>query len=128
MRQAVQNLLHFPAIAGRVGAADRNGLDAVAEPGIEVLRELLDALQTQPALHAAQLLERWRDQPLGERLARLAAETPMLEDEQAAGDELVTAVRELAARRERGRTQRPDRPGTAGLAVRGGTACGCWNC
>jgi len=96
VRQAVQNLLHFPAIAGRVGATDRNGLDAVVEPGIEVLRELLDTLQTQPALHAAQLLERWRDQPLGERLSRLAAETPMLEDQQAAGDELVTAVRELA--------------------------------
>jgi DNA primase len=96
VRQSVQNLLHFPGIATRVGAADRNGLDAVAEPGIEVLRELLDALQAQPALHAAQLLERWRDQPLGERLSRLAAETPMLEDEQAASDELVTAVRELA--------------------------------
>ena len=96
VRQAVQNLLHFPGIATRVSAADRNGLDAVAEPGTEVLRELLDTLQTQPAMHAGQLLERWRDQPLGERLSRLAAETPMLEDEQAAGDELVTAVRELA--------------------------------
>jgi DNA primase len=96
VRQSVQNLLHFPAIASRVGPADRNGLDAVTEPGIEVLRDLLDTLQAQPALHAAQLLERWRDQPLGERLARLAAETPVLDDEQAAGDELVTAVRELA--------------------------------
>jgi DNA primase len=96
VRQAVQNLLHFPVIAARIGAADRNGLDAVAEPGIEVLRELLDAIEAQPAQHAAQLLERWRDQPLGERLSRLAAEPSMLEDEQAAGDELVTAIRELA--------------------------------
>jgi DNA primase len=96
VRQSVQNLLHFPSIAARVKDQDRNGLDAVTEPGIEVLRELLDALQAQPALHAAQLLERWRDQPLGERLARLAAEASMLEDEQAAGDELVNAVRELA--------------------------------
>jgi len=96
VRQSVQNLLHFPAIAARVTDQDRNGLDAVTEPGIEVLRELLDALQTQPALHAAQLLERWRDQPLGERLARLAAEASMLESEQAAGDELANAVRELA--------------------------------
>jgi DNA primase len=96
VRQAVQNLLHFPAIATRINAADRNGLDAVNEPGIEVLRELLDTLQAQPAQHAAQLLERWRDQPLGERLARLAAEPSMLEDETAAGDELLTATRELA--------------------------------
>ncbi|MEJ0100313.1 MAG: DNA primase [Pseudomonadota bacterium] len=95
VRQAVQNLLHFPGIAARINAADRNGLDAVTDPGIDVLRDLLDTLQSQPALHAAQLLERWRDQPLGDRLARLAAETPMLEDQQAAGDELLTAVREL---------------------------------
>jgi DNA primase len=96
VRQAVQNLLHFPAIATRLTDADRNGLDVVSEPGIEVLRELLDALTSQPAQHAAQLLERWRDQPLGERLARLAAEPSVLDDEPAAGDELVTAVRELA--------------------------------
>jgi DNA primase len=95
VRQAVQNLLHFPAIATRVSDEDRNVLDIVTEPGIEVLRELLDALHTQPAQHAAQLLERWRDQPLGQRLARLASETSMLESQEAAGDELVTAVREL---------------------------------
>jgi len=95
VRQAVHSLLHFPGVAARIGAAERNALDAVTEPGIEVLRELLDALQAQPALHAAQLLERWRDQPLGQRLARLAAEPSMLEHEQAAGDELLNAVREL---------------------------------
>ena len=63
-----------PPFRPRTGEA----LDAVDEPGIEVLRELLDALQEQPALHTAQLLERWRDQPLGERLARLAAERSLL--------------------------------------------------
>ena len=96
LRQAVQNLLHFPAIAARVSAGERGDLDGVDEPGIEVLRELLDVLHEQPAAHTAQLLERWRDQPLGERLARLAAEPSILADEQAAGEELVTAVRKLA--------------------------------
>jgi DNA primase len=96
VRQAVQNLLHFPAIAARLTGADRQALDTVEEPGIEVLRELLDTLQGQPALHTAQLLERWRDQPLGDRLARLAAERSLLADEKAAGDEMVTAVRKLA--------------------------------
>ena len=95
VRQAVQNLLHFPAIAARLSAADRQALGAVDEPGIEVLRELLDALQAQPALHTAQLLERWRDQPLGERLARLAAERSLLGEEKPAGDEMVTAVKKL---------------------------------
>jgi DNA primase len=96
VRQSVQNLLHFPSIASRLGNSERSGLDAVTEPGIEVLRDLLDTLQGQPAQNAAQLLERWRDHPLAERLARLAAEPSMLENEQAAGDELVNAARELA--------------------------------
>jgi DNA primase len=95
VRQAVQNLLHFPVIAARLTAADRLQLDTVDEPGVEVLRELLDTLRAQPALHTAQLLERWRDQPLGERLARLAAEPSILADEKAAGDEMVTAVQRL---------------------------------
>jgi len=95
VRQAVQNLLHFPGVAARLTAAQRLALDAVDEPGVDVLRELLDALQAQPAAHTAQLLERWRDQPLGERLSRLAAEPSILADESAAGDELVTAVRKL---------------------------------
>ncbi len=95
VRQAVQNLLHFPVIAARLAAADREALNTVDEPGVDVLRELLDTLRTQPALHTAQLLERWRDQPLGERLARLAAEPSILADEKAAGDEMVTAVRKL---------------------------------
>ena len=82
-------------IAARLAAADREALDTVDEPGVDVLRELLDTLRTQPALHTAQLLERWRDQPLGERLARLAAEPSILADERAAGDEMVTAVRKL---------------------------------
>jgi DNA primase len=96
VRQAVQNLLHFPAIASRLDNADRNALDNVDEPGVDVLRELIDALRNQPALHTGQLLERWRGEPLGERLARLAAERSLLADDAAAGNELVTAVRKLA--------------------------------
>jgi DNA primase len=95
VRQAVQTLLHYPAIASRLKPADRQALDTVDEPGTDVLRELLDALQGQPALHTGQLLERWRDQPLGERLTRLAAEPSLLADEKAAGDELVMAVQKL---------------------------------
>jgi DNA primase len=95
VRQAVQNLLHFPVIAARLTPVERQALDAVDEPGVDVLRELLDTLHAHPAAHTAQLLERWRDQPLGERLARLAAEPSILADETAAGDEMVTAVQKL---------------------------------
>ena len=66
------------------------------EPGVEILRELLDSLQSQPATSTAQLLERWRDHPAGERLARLAVSESIIPDEHAAGNELLTAVQKLA--------------------------------
>jgi DNA primase len=95
IRQAVKNLLDFPATAARVTAADRSALDEVAEPGADLLRELLDGLAAEPALNTAQVLERWRDHPLAPRLALLATEPSVLGDEAAAGDELVNALREL---------------------------------
>jgi DNA primase len=96
VRQAVHTLLMFPASAQRLSPADRRALDAVDEPGADILRELLDSLQTQPATSTAQLLERWRDHPAGERLARLAVSESIVPDEHAAGDELLTAVQKLA--------------------------------
>jgi DNA primase len=86
----------FPASAQHLSPADRNALDAVDEPGADILRELLDSLQAQPATTTAQLLERWRDHPAGERLARLAVSESIVPDERAAGDELLMAVQKLA--------------------------------
>jgi len=96
VRQAVQNLLHFPVIAARVSASERQALEGVDEPGVDILRGLLDSLREQPASNAAQLLERWRDHPAAERLSRLAAEHSIVPDEKAAGDELRTAMQKLA--------------------------------
>jgi DNA primase len=96
VRQAVHTLLMFPTSAQRLTQADRATLDAVDEPGVEILRELLDSLQAQPATNTGQLLERWRDHPAGERLARLAVSESIVPDERAAGDELLTAVQKLA--------------------------------
>ncbi len=96
VRQAVQNLLHFPVIAARVAPAERQALEGVEEAGMDILRELLDSLRQQPASNAAQVLERWRDHPAAERLNRLAAEHSIVPDEKAAGDELRTAMQKLA--------------------------------
>jgi DNA primase len=95
VRQAVQNLLQFPAIAARVSVADMAALEQVDEPGIDFLRELLVDLQAKPAASTAQVLERWRDHAAGERLARLAATESITPDESAASDELHNAVRRL---------------------------------
>jgi DNA primase len=96
VRQAVQNLLLFPSIAARVAPRDVEALAGLDEPGMDVLRELLDSLQDEPATRTAQVLERWREHPAGERLARLAAVKSITPDEAAAGDEFINALRRLA--------------------------------
>src|SRR6185312_15009848 len=42
VRQAIARLVRFPAIGGSIDGAERAGLDTCEEPGIELLRELLD--------------------------------------------------------------------------------------
>ncbi len=96
VRQAVQTLLHFPALATRIDDGDIAALDSLDEPGIEVLRELLAQLREHPAASTAQVLERWREHPLGERLAKLAMSESNTPDAEAATQELVNALRRLA--------------------------------
>ncbi len=95
LRQAVQNLLHFPSSASRISAAQRAQLAQVDAPGVDVLKLLLDDLDARPATNAGQVLERWRDTPIGERLSRLAAAEIITPDALAAGNELATAVQKL---------------------------------
>ncbi len=96
LRQAVKILLHAPGTAAHISAQDRSRLDEIADKGVDVLRELLDALHERPAATTAQLLERWRDTPIGARLDRLAMEPLVLEDAQMLVGELVSIVRHLA--------------------------------
>ena len=62
---------------------------------MDVLKLLLDDLVERPASNTGQVLERWRDSDLGERLARLASAEMITPDARAAGDELATAVQKL---------------------------------
>jgi DNA primase len=96
VRQAVKILLDFPSLAPTVGTADRAALAELDEPGVDVLRELLDGLTARPATTTAQVLERWREHPYAERLARLAAEDSILKQETEAAAELVNALRKLS--------------------------------
>jgi len=96
VRQAVQTLLHFPAVAAKISEAQLEALAGLDEPGVDILCELLDSLHMNPATSTGQLLERWRDHPAAERLNRLAAEQTIVPDAAAAGDELRTALQKLA--------------------------------
>lgn len=95
VRQAVQNLLHFPATAARITEPQRAALAFIDAPGVDVLKLLLDDLAASPATNTGQVLERWRDSPVGERLSRLAAAEMITPDAKAAGNELATAVQKL---------------------------------
>jgi DNA primase len=95
--QTVRVLLHHPAAAARLDAELITSLAGVEEPGIAILRELLDDLRRDPAANTAQVLERWRGRTEGPRLARLAAEESLVPDAKAAGAEIATALARLAA-------------------------------
>ena len=94
LSQAIGLLLHYPPAAKSLDSAALANLD---QPGIPVLRQLIEQAQEAHMPSTATLLERWRDQPEFERLAELAAETPMVANAEAAARELHMAVQKLAA-------------------------------
>jgi DNA primase len=96
VRQAVIRLLHYPAIALEVTAAERTGLDASEEPGAELLRELLDNLREQPAEISAQVIQRWVGRKEGEALQKLLAREEVITGAAAAAAELRSALVKLA--------------------------------
>jgi DNA primase len=93
--QAITLLLHFPAAAAAVDAAQRSQLARLAQPGIAVLHALLEEPSAGPAATMAQTLERWRERPEYKRFCELAASEPLVPDSAAAGAELREAVARL---------------------------------
>jgi len=96
VRQAIARLVRFPAIAGSIDDTERAGLNTCEEPGIELLRELLDDLHVRPLSVPAQVLQRWADRSGGEHLSRLLEREEVLGDAQAAALELKAALAKLA--------------------------------
>jgi DNA primase len=95
VRQAIVRLLQFPASAARVSEKDRAGLDRLQEPGIELLRELIDDLKRTPAQIPAQVIERWADKPERESLEKLLQKEEVITGAAAAGDEMRAALVKL---------------------------------
>ena len=88
-------MLHFPAIARQISAAERERLQDCTERGIEHLRELLDDLRDRPAELSAQVIERWAGKPVVEHFQRLLARPGMLADAEAALLELKAVLGKL---------------------------------
>jgi DNA primase len=95
VRQAARVLVHHPAIAAELDGAALANLETLEGPGIEILRSLILELRSDPVRSTGQLLERWRDRPEGERLARLAATEAVTLDSAAATRELTEALERL---------------------------------
>jgi len=96
VRQAIIRLLHYPGIALEVTAAERAGLDASDEPGVPLLRELLDDLRERPAQIAAQVIQRWMEHKEGATLQKLLAREEVITGAAAASEELRAALMKLA--------------------------------
>ena len=96
VRQAIVRLLHFPAIALEVTAAERAGLDASEEPGAALLRELLDDLRARPAQIPAQVIQRWAGHKDSETLQKLLGREEVITGAAAAAEELRAALLKLA--------------------------------
>jgi DNA primase len=96
VRQAIARLLHYPAIASQVSPAERAGLNGSEEPGVPLLRELLDNLREHPAQLAAQVIQRWAEREEGDALQKLLEREEVITGADAAAGELRAALVKLA--------------------------------
>jgi DNA primase len=100
VRRAITLILHEPAAAEPI---DIEKLAGVAKPGIDLLHDLVETIQSQPNISTAGLLERFRNDSEGQHLGKLiGVELPVSDDFDTAA-ELADCVAQLAvaARRER---------------------------
>ena len=102
VRRAITLLLHQPQAAMKMNVEDLAGVD---RPGIDLLRDLLETVQSEPTLTTAGLLERFRNHDEGRHLGKLAAvEMPDDEDFRPAA-ELADCLRQLAVAGARDRVE-----------------------
>ncbi|HEX7011198.1 MAG TPA: DNA primase [Steroidobacteraceae bacterium] len=100
VRQAIRILVHHPTLGQRVTPPPQ--LAELDKPGVALLCELLTELRENPCPNTAVLLERWRDRPNLEPLAKLARTDYPLEPEAALSD-LTGVLEKLEAERRRQR-------------------------
>jgi DNA primase len=96
IRQAAKLVVHFPSVVSALPAARVEGLAGCDEPGVPLLKQMIDDLVEQPAATTAQFLERWRDRPEGPRFTKLALEPMVTPSAEAAKQELAQALERIA--------------------------------
>lgn len=81
VQRALRLVLHYPTIAGEIGPVE--GLEQVDQAGVSLLRHVLEVAASRPQITTGGLIERFRDDPHGRHLGRIAAVPPIDELEQA---------------------------------------------
>ena len=86
----------IPAIAAQVSGSERAGLEGSDEPGVALLRELLDNLREHPATLPAQVIQRWAGRDGSDVLQKLLEREEVITSAVAAESELRAALAKLA--------------------------------
>ncbi|MDH5368758.1 MAG: DNA primase [Gammaproteobacteria bacterium] len=97
VRKAITYLLHHPGIAKNWNKTSNN-LDILKNldlPGMDLLLKVLEILRVSPDLSTSALIERWRETPSGNHLAKLASEQPELDDNDAVQIEFIAIMNTL---------------------------------
>ncbi len=102
VRRAITLLLSEPSAAGKL---DVTKLGGVRRPGIDLLHDLIETVQSQPDITTAGLLERWRHDEQGRHLGRLAAVDLPGDEEFDVAAELGQCLEQLAAAGRRDRVE-----------------------
>ena len=98
VRKAITLLLNQPSIAQQWFQSESSKQDDLAKldlPGMDLLLEVLEILRINPDLSTSALIERWRETPSGNHLAKLASEQPELDDSAALEVEFIAVMNAL---------------------------------
>jgi DNA primase len=86
-------LVHHPEIADKVVLNPT--VKTLERPGVQLLTELIEELSRRPCASTGALLERWRERPDVEHLAKLAMQE-CVPDARGAAKDLAGALQQLA--------------------------------
>jgi len=86
-------LLNFPKAGADLHVEE---LADVRRPGVDLLRDIIETVQAEPNITTAVLLERWRRDPQGRHLGKLAAAELPDDDEFDPAAELAQCLAQLA--------------------------------
>lgn len=97
MQQAIQLLLHRPSLVSLL--EDGVVLEGLDQPGLPLLRQLVELLRENPQLSCGAIVERWREETAGRHLAALASR-PLVLPEEGLETQFRAVLQNLAALRD----------------------------